>query len=127
MKQDLEIGQRVKLAHGASTNLFWTVQALDDRFVILTRQAPFRPKGQSQYTIIDWERGVRGPCNLIGQGWDIDEPNGPEDLLQALNNQLEIHRRLDAGEKSVSIDDYAVEVSHRNNVPVEIVDRRSTA
>lgn len=127
MKQDLEIGQRVKLAHGASTNLFWTVQALDDRFVILTRQAPFRPKGQSQYTIIDWERGVRGPCNLIGQGWDIDEPNGPEDLLQALNNQLEIHRRLDAGEKSVSIDDYAVEVSHRNNVPVEIVDRRSAA
>lgn len=127
MKQDLEIGQRVKLAHGASTNLFWTVQALDDRFVILTRQAPFRPKGQSQYTIIDWERGVRGPCNLIGQGWDIDEPNGPEDLLQALNNQLEIHRRLDAGEKSVSIDDYAVEVSHRNSVPVEIVDRRSAA
>lgn len=125
MKQDLEIGQRVKLAYGSNTTRLWDVRALDDRFVILTRQRPFKPKGESEYTIIDWERGVRGPCNLIGQGWDIDEPNGPEDLLRALNNQLEIWRRLDAGEKSVSINDYAVEVSHRNNVPVDIVDQRS--
>lgn len=116
----LGLSDRVKFAGDSK---WWTVRATDDeRFVILTRPEPFQPKGTSVYTIIDWERGVRGPCNLIGQGWDVDEPNGCEDLLRALHYKLEVSARLNAGEESVALDEPAVEVSYRNNVPIEILE-----
>ena len=99
----------VRLAHGGREQNWWTVRAQDDRYVILTRQAPFRPAGEVEYTVIDWERGVRGPCNLIGQGWHATMPDGEcEHLLRALNG----------------LDDDGhpqVEVSHRNNVPIQIL------
>lgn len=103
---------------------WWTVREADERFVILTRQAEFKPKGTPVYTIIDWERGLRGPCDQIGQGWGVDEPDGCASLLRALNYQLEVWARLVAGEKSVVIDEVGVEVSYRNNVPIEIVSVR---
>lgn len=96
---------RVRLRVGGRN--WWTVQGRDDRYVILTRQAPFRPKGQSQYTILDFKRGVRGPCNRIGQGWDFDGRDhrvAARELLDALNGR----------------DEFPVEISHRNNVPIDV-------
>ena len=98
----LTVGDRARFALPAKqAHLWWDVQAGDDRFTVLTRQATFRPKGELVYTIVDRERGVRGPCNRIGQGWDVEALGGCDRLLDAL-------RRGD------------VEISHRNNIPAEI-------
>ena len=113
-KTNLNIGDRVRFGNGSAAGKTWTVRTLDSRFAILTR------KNGEQYTIIDWERGVRGPCNLIGQGWDCTG-DGADELLRALNYHLEVLARLDAGEKSVPMDEISAEVSYRNNVPIEIV------
>jgi hypothetical protein len=121
----LPIGARVRFGYpGSEARRWWTVRAVDGRFTVLTRQRDFRPKGESFYTIIDRVRGVRGPCNLIGQGWDVDEPGGPQALLRALNYHLEVSARLAAGEGRVVLDEASVKVSHRNNVPVEVLEVR---
>jgi len=121
----LRDGERVRFDYpfGEITK-WWTVRCHDDRFIILTRQADFKPKGVSIYTIIDRVREVRGPCNLIGGGWDIDEPGGPEALLRALNYHLEVIARLKAGEGSVTLEEASVEVSYRDNVPPNIIEVR---
>lgn len=94
------IGDRVKFSGDAK---WWTVRATDgERFVILTRQADFKPKGHALYTIIDWHRGLRGPCDLIGGGWD--EQMGDSACLRLMD-------ALAAGD---------VEVSYRNNLPIDI-------
>lgn len=101
---DLEVGMRVKFD---GDRKWWHVRATDgERFTILTRQADFQPKGTSFYTIIDEKRALRGPCNLIGQGWEIEAPNGVLDLMRALRGE----------DPDLSY----VEVSHRNNVPILI-------
>jgi hypothetical protein len=118
---DLPIGTRVKLLHGNDIRRWWTVRAADERFTILTRQADFELAGTSVYTIIDWHRGVRGPCNLIGQGWDVDEPEGCEQLLAALQRHVaREHRFGNADHLLTDEDGVAVEVSYRNNVRIGI-------
>lgn len=122
---------------------WWTARAADDRFTILTRQADFRPRGEVFYTIIDAEQGVRGPCNLIGQGWDFHPETLDEDAARLLN-ALNLNRRREEwaaahpeartpieGVQGWRIDyppeldeDVAIEVSHRNRVPVQIVATR---
>jgi hypothetical protein len=102
-----EVGTELKFA---GDRKWWRVRCSDERFTILTRQAEFKPKGIPLYTIIDRERGVRGPCNLIGQGWDefmTDEACA--ELLASLRGEAE----------------WPVEVSYRNNVPIEVVAERS--
>jgi hypothetical protein len=123
--EPLAVGHMVRFSHPAGeARRWWTVRAGDDRYTILTRQQEFRPRGRHLYTIIDRTRGVRGPCNLIGGGWDIDEPDGPDSLLRALQYHDELQARLAAGEGSVVVEEHAVEVSHRNNVRVEISQTR---
>lgn len=110
----LHPGQRVRFATPApEARYWWDVRTGDERYTILTRQAPFHPKGERAYTIIDRKRGVRGPCNRIGQGWDLhmgDEACAA--LLRALQAHDEAPGRIGA-----------VEVSYRNNVPVVIQDQ----
>lgn len=122
----LAVGDRVRFGYpyGDETRRWWTIRAVDERFTVLTRQADFRKKGESFYTVIDRQRGVRGPINLIGQGWDIDEPNGPERLLRALQRHGEIAEivRRDGTYTYDGPDDIAVEVSYRNNVPIDIAE-----
>jgi|GEM_PF-3503896 len=119
---------------------WWTARAVSERFAVLTRQAEFKPKGEVAYTIIDPKRGVRGPCNLIGQGWDARmEDAACFDLLAA----LELHVRRDEWWEANRDDPAAseptdigrlllyppelepegvfpVEVSYRNNVSIHI-------
>jgi hypothetical protein len=113
----LNVGDRVRLAHDSTRRRWWTVRAADGRYVVLTRQRDFRPKGELYYTIIDWERGVRGPCDLIGQGWDVESPGGCEALLRALGMVI----------KPGPVEEISVEVSYRNNVPIEVLEVRAAA
>lgn len=121
MTDNFHEGSRVRLGQGARPKAWWTVRAMDDRFTILTRPAS-SATSRSEYTILDTVRDLRGPCDLIGQGWDVDAEQGCEKLLRALNFQLEIRARLEAGEQSVPMTETATEVSHRNNVPIEILE-----
>lgn len=72
-------GEQVVLSGDPRT---WTVQAVTANFAALTRPAteydgdrdfPVHvdqdPVGDVLYTVLDWRNGVRGPCNLSGQGW----------------------------------------------------------
>lgn len=120
MTQELTKGTQVQLGQGTRSKAWWKVQNADERFSILTRPRSSAGKG-SEYTIIDRVRGVRGPCDLIGQGWDVDAENGCEKLLRALNFHLEVAARLEAGEQRVVMTEISTEVSHRNNVPIEIL------
>jgi hypothetical protein len=128
---------------------WWSVRAEDDRFTVLTRQANFRKKGVLCYTIIDRGRGVRGPCNLIGQGYGdgtYDDAQCAEILaglrLHADQDRwLHEHRNDPDGEHFQPIEGmtgrriiwpaeldpegiYPIEVSYRNNVPVRIEETR---
>lgn len=64
----------------------YTVQACDDRFIIMTK--PFNARKTYLYSIADLERKERGPC-------DVDSPTGASEALE----------RLASGE---------MKVSHRN-------------
>lgn len=77
----LERGDRVQFAENSR---WWEVRANDGRWAILTRQAAFEPKGTLRYTIVDQDHGHRGPANTLGQGWDVEEEGGCEELLAAL-------------------------------------------
>ncbi|WP_422758977.1 hypothetical protein [Paenarthrobacter sp. C1] len=121
MTQNLHEGSRVRLGQGTRPKAWWTVRAMDDRFTILTRPASNTARG-SEYAIIDNVRALRGPCDLIGQGWDVDAEQGCQKLLRALNFHLEVVARLAAGEESVRTTETSTEVSYRNNVPIEILE-----
>lgn len=94
--------------------LWWAVRAQRGRFVVCTQQVPFEPRGVLRYTVLDLDRGIRGPCNLVGQGWEgIDTDRGCRALVLAMVLGV-------------------VEVSHRNHVPtcpteVEFTNRGETA
>jgi hypothetical protein len=68
-------GDRIRTVRDG--NKWWTVQVAGPRYVICTRQAPFRPAGEYVYTILDLERDRQGPCNLIGNGWDVRDFKTP--------------------------------------------------
>lgn len=126
----LQVGQRARFPE--TGRLWWDVRATssDARWVVLTQQEPFAPIGRLRYTIIDWERGVRGPCNLIGQGWDFmpgtDLNQSAQRLIDALEAKRSIQARLDQllPGQGVACDEVAVEVSYRNNVRIVIVEVR---
>lgn len=101
MIPELKPGQQVQFADSFDHRYWWDVQAGNERYTILTHQARFKPAGELIYTIIDREQGVRGPCNLVGQGYDVKSPGGVDRLLAEL------------GEGTV-------DMSQRNRVPVNI-------
>jgi hypothetical protein len=109
---ELAVGDRVRFAHGGDERRWWDVRAADEGFAVLTRQAEFRTKGTLYYTIVDWARGRRGPSNVIGQGWDVEEAGGCDKLLLALNGRLPI------GDNGGF---HRVEVSGRNNVELGVI------
>lgn len=76
----------------------WTIQVAGTRYVILTKPAPFKPRGELLYTICDIQEGRRGPTNLVGNGWDM-QTRGP------LIGSRALHVALLSGD---------VEISHRS-------------
>lgn len=133
----LAVGDSVSfMRQGAQRNQWWKVRAIsgeNDRFVVLTQQRVGKPKGALRYTIIDWERGVRGPCNLVGQGWPFDPEDDADVSARALADALERWVRIDRAllvgeieriENEAAESPFAtsVEVSYRNKVPIVITD-----
>lgn len=114
----LSVGERVKLADDRH---WWTVKAVTEHFAALTRQAEFHPKGTLCYTVLDWRNGVRGPCDLIGQGWGdgtYTEEQCAEmlALFEATDEPFDPDR-----ERTV------LHVSQRNWVPIRFADEPATA
>lgn len=65
----IPVGARVRLGRVGNRRQWWRVRAADDRYAVLTHQADFRPKGRLKYCVIDQDRQVRGPINLVGHGY----------------------------------------------------------
>ena len=63
MKNTLIVGQKVKFDDEKWFN--WIVRAVREQFAILT--------SSGHYTIIDFERGIRGPDDHHGIGYKTDE------------------------------------------------------
>ena len=92
---EIKAGNRIKFE---SEGKPYKVRLADERFAICTK--PFNLRHTTIYTIVDLERGVRGPDDLIfGEGYETDE-----DMTRAL-------KQLQAGE---------IEVSHRRSIPLDI-------
>ncbi len=89
------VGDKVKFK---GETMRYAVRAAGERFAVCTK--PFNPKRTVIYTVVDFERKVRGTENLIfGFGAETDE------------QCREMLARLESGQ---------TEVSHRNFVPLEI-------
>lgn len=99
LSRPLVVGERLKFA---GDRLWWTVKAVTEHFAALTRQAEFHPRGTNCYTVVDWRNGVRGACDLIGQGYG--DGSYTEEQCAAMLAEFE------AGD---------LRVSQRNWVPIE--------
>jgi hypothetical protein len=89
----LETGDRLKFD---GDHRWWTVRAVTPNFAALTRQAEFKRAGIRCYTVLDWRNGVRGPCNLIGQGYGDGSYSEAEcaDMLRRFESRdLEVSQR----------------------------------
>lgn len=122
----LAVGDQLKFDD--SSRYWWTVRAVDERYVVLTRHAPFR--SSLLYTIADAQTGRRGPCDLIGQGWDFDKTNDQTLATSAERLLVALHGGMDTvDDESLPHDERvfipAVEISHRNNVPTRIIERKT--
>jgi hypothetical protein len=93
--QKLNVGDRVKFV---SEGKPYKVCASDNRFAICIK--PFNLRKTTIYTIVDFERGVRGPDNMVfGGGYESKE---------------------DAEEALVKLQDGDIEVSYRNCIDLDI-------
>ncbi len=102
LPRPLVVGERLKFA---GFRYWWTVRAVTGHFAALTAHAEFHPTGTRCYTVIDWRNGIRGACNLIGQGWG--DGTYTEEECAAMLAEFE------AG---------GLEISHRNWVPLEFAE-----
>lgn len=86
---------------------WWTVRDRDDRFIVATAQAPFHPKGELWYTVVDltgWQNKryngagngvVRSSLNTLGGGWDTDDESLAEIIPALHSGEWELsHRRV---------------------------------
>ncbi|WP_280371102.1 hypothetical protein [Nocardia wallacei] len=111
----------------------WTVQAVSEHFAALVQQAPFEARGTLQYTVIDWRNGIRGPCDLIGQGYGDGSYSRQE--CERMLSEFEFDPETDPamiealarGEASWTPSHHHLEVSHRNRVPLGSIQVMSEA
>ena len=86
---------------------WWTVRDRDERFIVATAQAPFQPKGELWYTIVDltgWQEKryngagngvVRSSLNSLGGGWPTDDESLAEIIPSLHSGEWELsHRRV---------------------------------
>jgi hypothetical protein len=100
----LSSGDRIKFKDDRRA---FVVRATSPNFAVCTRQADFRPKGELAYTVVDWRNGVRGPVNVIGQGWDVTTDEQCDELCALLDaGRWKVSqrnwRRIDVAEPAVS-------------------------
>lgn len=86
----LEVGNQVRLTVASTGKLGrrkWDVQGVDERFVVLTQQAPFEKKGVLWYTILDRKKEIQAPMATLGNGFYIHPDTARRDaaiMLRAL-------------------------------------------
>ena len=119
----LNKGDKVKLA---DTKQQWTVRGVTEagRFAILTK--PFNLKRTVLYTVIDFERGVRGRDNRYGLGYETDEQVARAlEAFQATEDDLSGQCAREAEERGETSwpSVFDAEVSHRtaNHTALDIV------
>lgn len=100
---NLSIGSRVRFSNDYRPRNWWTVVTQSLHFDALVRQAAFQEKGILEYSVVDWRNGVRGACNLIGQGYGDGSYNH--------NECRRMLREFESGR---------LEVSQRNWIRIEI-------
>lgn len=103
---EFQVGDKIRFVP-QSGNRWWTIRALDDRYVIATAPAPF-VSDSLYYTVVDlngWTFAhdgvghsiVRSSLNTLGGGYDVG-PNGEKcgQMLKELNDHLWqlSHRRM---------------------------------
>jgi hypothetical protein len=116
MTINLTVGE---LVHFAGDPQPWAIRATSEHFAVAVRHTteadrldsdPDFPEfdddfevGEVMYTVLDWHNSVRGPCNLVGQGYGDGEylPSECERMLA----------EFEAGD---------LEVSHRNRVRLAV-------
>lgn len=98
----LQTGDRVHLGWSPPRWL-WQVQAVTENFAACVHQVPFRKAGEVWYTVLDFRNGRRGPCNLVGQGYGDGT-----------------YSEAECAEMLAGFESGDLEVSHRNNVPLEV-------
>lgn len=111
MTPELAVGDQVRL--DPDPRRWWTVRAVSEHFAVCVRQVAFQPRGTFCYTVLDWRSGVRGPCNLIGQGYG-DGSYSEEECTRMLTEF-----------EGLDEDVFPLEVSHRNRVPLDVTARRT--
>ncbi|WGL50655.1 hypothetical protein P5P86_11840 [Nocardioides sp. BP30] len=104
----IKVGDRIRFVPLGGTGVrWWTVRVRDERFILATMQAPFRPKSELIYTVVDltgWQRTyngvgpgvVRSSLNALGGGWDTDDEGMAAALagLQSGKWELSVRRVL---------------------------------
>lgn len=92
----------------------YTVRARNSRFIVCTK--PFNARKTVLYTIIDLERDVRGPCNLIF-GCAMETDADIKEAMQLLQNHCDNkHAEFVEGVEVPA----SMEVSHRNCIPLVV-------
>lgn len=117
----LAVGDRVRFAPYKRA---MTVRAVTTggRFAILTM--PFAAQHTVIYSVIDFERGVRGCDNYYGLGYETEEDIARAlEAFQATEDDLpgQMAREAEARGDSSWPSVIAAEVSHRRYVPLDIV------
>jgi hypothetical protein len=98
-EHNIQLGSKIYFAREKRP---YTVKARDSRFVICTK--PFNPLHTVQYTILDFQLGMRGPNNLVFNSYDYTVQADIEQCLRDLNNP-----------------ETGLELSHRRSIPLDIV------
>jgi hypothetical protein len=101
---DYNIKPGSKIYFGEEVKPF-TAKAVSDRYVIATK--PFNLKKTVWYTIIDFEREVRGPNNLVFNVYDY---KNQREIEQCLNDLIQQEEMTDG-----------LQVSHRRKVDLNII------
>lgn len=105
---EIKVGDRIRFTPGSGRN-WWHVKARDERYIVAVQQAPFKPKGELLYTVVDlvgWQNKrrngaghgvVRSSLNTLGGGYDVGD-NGErcDEILTGLRSgEYELsHRRV---------------------------------
>ena len=127
--RELVVSDQIKLV--PDVRRWWRVQATSPNFIACVQQVPFQVAGTYRYTVLDLRQGIRGPCNLVGQGWGDGTYSELEcaELLDAFEAR-DIEREYDASHAALGLHSWpayepiTVEISHRNNVVLHILDVR---
>lgn len=92
------VGDKVRFAEEKQA---YTIQARSDRYLVCSK--PFNPKHTVLYCVVDLEKQIRGPENLVfGAGAETKEQC--EEMIERLEGRS----------------GFQTEVSYRNNIPVKV-------